>query len=352
MRKSQRPPVSIKERWKGFRQTMFTAYFDSGTTNTRLYLLDERFHIICQEKAGIGSKDAAICGSSRTLITSMKELYDRALESCGLRDEDVEALYASGMVTSPYGLKEVPHQQIPVSIETFAGSLYPYFEDEAFHRTIYLVPGLKTPGEDMTFVNNMRGEEIEVIGALDDLPQPPGGVAVILPGSHTHVAYIKEKQIKGLLSNFTGELFHALKTATILAPVLSAEEELDEPAVKRGYQCLEEFGFNRAIYMAHAMRIFEKGTLQERFSFGEGVINGGMRQSIEYYCENFWEGCRTVALLGNEFMYKLYSYIFEDSKRIKEVLWLPDSESMPYSVKGLARIAGIRDEQKKNCMKD
>ena len=329
---------------------MFTAYFDSGTTNTRLYLLNEDFKIAASEKAEIGSKDAAIQGDNKTLIASMKRLYDGVLKKCGLADQDVETIYASGMVTSPYGLEEVPHLQVPIDLKVFARSLRCHLEEQAFHRRIFLVPGLKTGGKDLAYVNNMRGEEIQVIGALEDLRERAagleGGIAVILPGSHTHVAYVKEGEIQGLLSNFNGELFHALKTATILAPVL-AGEELDEAMVKKGYSCLSEFGFNRAIYMAHAMRIFQEGSPRERFSFGEGVINGGIRQSVEYYCRHFWKDCCAAAVLGNSFMYRLYSFLFQESPLIEKVLWLPDSEERPYSVKGLARIAGLRRERNK-----
>lgn len=50
------------------------------------------------------------------------------------------------------------------------------------------------------------------------------------------------------------------------------------------------------------MRIFEQGTPQQRLSYGESVIMGGVRQSLEYYCEHFWKECRTVALVSDEFM--------------------------------------------------
>lgn len=323
-----------------------TAYFDSGTTNTRLYLLNSQFHVIFSEKQQIGSKDSAIKGSNRKLILSMKKMYDHALGSCGLEDRNVAEIYASGMASSPYGLKEVPHLQVPIRISAFSDSLYRYFEETCFFRNIYLVPGLRTADPNFVYVNNMRGEEIEIIGALDDIKrQADGKAVVILPGSHTHAACVETGAIKGILSNFTGELFHALKTATILSPVLSLEEqELNKEMVQKGYQCLNKFGFNRAIYIVHAMRIFREGSEEERFSFAEGVINGGIRQSVEYYCENVWNDCNTVVLMGNAFMYQLYSYLFEGSCIISQVVFLPDSEERPYSVKGLEKLIRLRGE--------
>ena len=185
----------------------FIVYFDSGTSNTRIYLLDFRFQVLYWKKQPIGSKDSAISGSSSVLRKGMKALYDELLETCRLADKDVGQIYASGMVTSPYGLKEVPHCQVPIDVEHFSQKLYPYREEQYFEREIILIPGLRTDSFDFTFVNNMRGEEIQVIGVLEDIKGFTGGSAVILPGSHTHVAYVKQNMIKGILSNFTGELF-------------------------------------------------------------------------------------------------------------------------------------------------
>lgn len=324
------------------RKKWFTVYFDSGTSNTRIYLLDSRCRILYWQKKSIGSKDSAISGSSLILRKSMKILYDELLNACRLTDGDVERIYASGMVTSPYGLKEIPHCSVPIDVETFSAKLYPYQEDRYFHREIILIPGLRTGSFDFSFVNNMRGEEIQVIGALEELKGLTGGSAVILPGSHTHVAYVKQNMIKGILSNFTGELFHALREETILSPVLAAESPLVEEMVKRGYACLKDFGFNRAIYIAHAMRIFSQGTPEDRFSFAEGVINGGIRQSIEYYCANVWPDCKNVVLVGNAFMHQLYDCLFADSSLISGIHWLRDQDERPFSVKGLEKIMQAR----------
>ena len=134
----------------------YILYFDSGTSNTRAYLLDRDFRICDSAKRTVGSKDSAIAGSNRVLIEGMKILYDQVLEANSLSDGDVEAIYASGMVTSPYGLKEIPHLVLPMTVQDFADSLYPFHEDTCFHRDIFLVPGLKTLSDDFSFVNNLE----------------------------------------------------------------------------------------------------------------------------------------------------------------------------------------------------
>lgn len=323
----------------------YILYYDSGTSNTRAYLLDGDFSVKYTAKKAVGSKDSAIAGSNRVLIEGLKELYDQVLSAGGLEDGDISAIYASGMITCAYGLKEVPHLVLPLTVEGFAGSLVPFFEDTLFRREIILVPGLKTVHEDITFVNNMRGEEIEILGALDELQAvgAPHDLAMVLPGSHTHVTYLRGEQITDIISNFTGELFHAIQKNTILSPVLQWDgTPPDREMVLKGYANLEKLGFNRALYICRAMDAFSEGTPHQRFSYGEGVILGGVRQSLEYYCRNFWPDCRTAVLVSDEFMYRLFSILFEDSPLIETVLWLPISKEKSYGVSGLKKILSTR----------
>ncbi len=321
----------------------YVVYFDSGTTNTRAYLLDRSFQIRHSAKKAVGSKDSAIAGTNRILAKGMKVLYDELLTAAGLTDADISAIYASGMVSSVYGLLEVPHLPLPLTAADLAQHICPCREDAFFHRDILLVPGLKTVGEDVSLVNNMRGEEIEIAGAMDALDGRVRDVVFLLPGSHTHAAYVQGEQITGILSTFTGELFYALRKDTILAPVLSSTgQELDGEMVRLGLENLERYGFNRALYICHTMRTFGEGSPRQWLSYGEGVILGGVRRALEYYCQHFWTRCHTVALVSNQLMYRLFSILLADSAYIDTVLWLP-TESQNYAVAGLKRLVSLAE---------
>ena len=54
----------------------YLLYFDSGTSNTRAYLLDRNFQVKYVAKKAVGSKDSAIAGSNRVLVEGMKALHD------------------------------------------------------------------------------------------------------------------------------------------------------------------------------------------------------------------------------------------------------------------------------------
>lgn len=318
---------------------MAIAYFDSGTTNTRLYILNANHEIIDAGKRNIGSKDVAISGNRNILLSAMKEMLENTLKHIGYGNCHISDIYASGMVTSPFGIKEIPHVEIPVRVKEFADSIYPYKECDFFNCVINLIPGIKTGENEAELRNNARGEEIEAIGVMSEWDmQGNEAVALVFPGSHTHTIYIEKGYISGILSNFTGEIFHAFRTETILSSILNRNTEGLNEMVAEGARCAEKYGFNRAMYIAHGMNIFNEGSEIDRLSFCEGAINSGMKKSMEFYCQNKWNGCSTVAVVGDERTYHIYKLLFAESRIVKNLTYIKNDEVMPYTVKGLVKL--------------
>ncbi|MBQ6395641.1 MAG: 2-dehydro-3-deoxygalactonokinase, partial [Atopobiaceae bacterium] len=241
----------------------YRVYYDSGTTNSRIYLLDDGFNIVYTASEAVGSKDSATQGSNRVLVEALKRLYDGMLEKSGVAEGEIDpTLYGSGMLTSPHGLMEIPHLLVPVDVAEHARQMRIFHESTLFDRDFLLVPGLKTSFTQISDAGNMRGEEMEIIGVMDAVEEifPGREVALIFPGSHTHTALVANQGVRGILSQMTGELFFAMREDTLLAPTLTSEDRTLYPEmVKRGMADVERFGFNRAIYIAHAMNVFGEG---------------------------------------------------------------------------------------------
>ena len=331
----------------------YLVYYDSGTSNSRIYLFDEEYNILYTEKKNIGSKDSSIAGTNLVLLEGLKQLYDNMLAASGINEADIQSpIYASGMVTSPYGLTEVPHLLVPLTVQQLAAGMADFFEDKVFHKQFRLVPGLKTLGDDAASINNMRGEEIEIIGAIDKIAEmyPGKKVAVVLPGSHTHVALVEGDKVTAILSNMTGEIYYAISSSTVLSAVLTDNSEpfdtdhLDLDYVKQGMQNIERYGLNRAIYICHAMRLFNKGTVSQRKSYAEGVLMGGFAKGLAYYTEHEWQGCDTAVIVSDEFMHKFYSTVLEKVPALKNIGWLPISKDVSYAVEGLKKIIKSRKD--------
>lgn len=322
-------------------------YFDSGTTNSRGYLMAADGTVLDSQKCTVGSRDSAITGSNKVVIDALYGIYTTLLERNGASDADVERIYASGMVTCPYGLCEVPHVNVPVTVEEFAKSIYAFYEEQRFRREIRLIRGLRTLADSASQINNLRGEEIEVIGALPKLKHCFGEreVAVIMPGSHTHTLLVKNGVIEDLLANFTGELYSAIRRGTILAPVLDVEvDEFDADSIKLGVENLRKYGFTRALYICHAMRLFDDGTTVSRASYAEGVILGGMCQSLDWCKEERWKDLQDLVIIADAVTADIYSKVlanclhdFTVHTMVIDKDWIPAVEGIRVLMKAEGR---------------
>lgn len=319
----------------------FTAYFDSGTTNSRLYLLDEKGRCVYRSRCAVGAKDSAKAKNGEVQTKALHELYTGALEQMCLTDADVELVCISGNVTSRYGVHEVEHLVLPQSAESFAKGLFTFYEDKYFRRDITLVPGVKQLCDDFELTGLARGEEIELFGMLDYLRHKCAGrtVAVAMPGSHTHIAYLRDNAIEGMCSNITGEIFHALKEETVLAPVLEADGPLCAEWVRKGVSALNRYGFTRALYLTHTMRILERYTPGERRSFAEGVIFGDIAQSVDVFTGKLFPDCDTLLIAAEQEIGELYKTVFSMCSTFKTVDLLPPSEE-PWALMGFRKLFG------------
>lgn len=319
----------------------YTAYFDSGTTNSRLYLLNEKALCVYRSRCAVGAKDSAKAKNGEVQTKALYELYSSALQQMCLTDTDVELVCVSGNVTSRYGVHEVEHLLLPQSTESFAKGLFTFYEEKYFKRNITLVPGVKQVCDDFELTGLARGEEIELFGMFDSLKRERSGetVAVAMPGSHTHIAYLKDDTIAGMCSNITGEIFYALKEETVLAPVLEADGPLYAEWVRKGVSALKRYGFTRALYLTHTMRILERYTPGERRSFAEGVIFGDIAQSVDVFTGKMFPDCDTLLIAAEREIGELYKTVFSMCSTFKTVELLPPADE-PWALMGFRKLFG------------
>ena len=326
---------------------MYCVYFDSGTTNTRAYLIKDA-KILDMVKSSVGSKDSSITGSNTVLLKGLKRLFEELLNKNGIDESQISDIYASGMVTSPFGIKEVPHISTPVSRKKLSDSTYVHYEQYFFKREIKLIRGVKTVSDDFNAnpytiadINNMRGEEIEVFGVILNLPPEwqNENIAIFLPGSHTHVAHIKNSELLDIWSTFSGELFHALSTGTILSNSVLADSGVIDPQMALlGLSNLHEYGFNRALYICHAMKIFDAADNLQRKSYIEGVIVGGIVFGFENIVEQRWKSVQRIVLAGRNSLTSIYEILLKDLMPNCAIMTIATDEKHSFAVQGFINI--------------
>ncbi len=188
----------------------------------------------------------------------------------------------------------------------------------------------------------MRGEEIEILGIWSSISSDVNSdpCIVINPGSHTHSSYIEKCILKDIYSTFSGELYHAITTGTIIAGAIDNLASPDFDAAYNGYLALEENGFNRALYICHAQRLFEVGSSSSRQSFLEGVLMGSMVSGIRNLCNGKWKGAKKIFVAESGDVSKFLVYLLKKVLSNLEVLELPPENSGSFVLSGFREILG------------
>lgn len=145
------------------------------------------------------------------------------------------AVVASGMVGSAQGWREAPYVRCPATVKSLAE------QNTTVHsglgQDILIAPGVlfDEPGE---LPDVMRGEEIQIAGALLQNPQWSERSCIVLPGTHSKWAQIENGRILRFASYLTGELFAVLSTHSILGRLMPAapqgKPETDVAAFEMG----------------------------------------------------------------------------------------------------------------------
>lgn len=244
---------------------------DSGTTNSRAYLVDE-CKIAASASRNVGSRNTAISGSNAELAKGIRELL---LELMAANNGPVEAIVASGMITSNMGLCELAHVPAPADRTQLALAMQPKTLAEVSDMPIYFIPGVRTapaqaPSEEFDM---MRGEETETCGVLVQL-KLGGSAVLVLPGSHTKFVKVEDGAIISSLTTLSGELIWAIRKESILASSLPREfeTEIDEHALLRGAHCARQYGLSRACFSTRVLDILGKTTATARANFLLGAV--------------------------------------------------------------------------------
>lgn len=129
---------------------------------------------------------------------------------------------AAGMVGSRQGWCEAPYVDTPADIRTIAAHLVTVKSQDG--RDIHIVPGVRDAGAP----DVMRGEETQLIGALDLHPELRSGARLVLPGTHSKWVDLRDARIAGFATMMTGELYAVLLKHSILGAHMS-----DAPTTER-----------------------------------------------------------------------------------------------------------------------
>ena len=232
---------------------------DWGTTSLRAYRLDQAGAVLDKRE----SKSGILSVKPGGFPDELGKIAGDWLEA------GEKLVVISGMAGSKQGWAEAPYLACPASVAEIARATLPV----PFPATrVRLVPGLKARDADGV-PEVMRGEETQILGVLDRLPEQE--VTLCLPGSHSKWVRVRGGQILDFSTHMTGEVFAALSAHTILARSLHRGAAHHAGAFARGLdRARQGGGLLHQLFGLRSLSLFDAMPQMEAASYLSGLLIG------------------------------------------------------------------------------
>jgi 2-dehydro-3-deoxygalactonokinase len=308
---------------------------DGGTTKTRFTLWDGGA-ILAQTTRKVGASASQGNGVNQPLKDAVRSEIQRitAEYHCVLT-----GIYASGMITSNVGLMEIPHINAPVSFEKLAASVVSMRLDELcpgipFH----FIPGVKF--QDERGYDVMRGEEVEIIGALERFDKNLT-INFLHFGSHNKIIRYENAAITGAITTISGELLSAISTSTILKSSIADVDNgfvMNMDCIREGYNAAQKNGISRSLFQARLGHIIQRRDGDMSLSFVFGVL---LYDDILAFTPILRQDSDLLVLYGRDSFINGFQAALECVEGItfkEKIRVIPFEESKQLSLDGILRI--------------
>jgi 2-dehydro-3-deoxygalactonokinase len=302
---------------------MNIAIIDCGTTNSRIYIVDSRAHVLYRASIKVGVRDMAISGNNKALKDGLRRLFEHALQETNLQVSDIHCILSSGMISSEIGLLEVPHLWAPCSVDDLARNLQPYVDPSVFPASIpvYFIRGIKNAFDpkticlrDIDSLDFMRGEETQIVGLLEDskinLP-----FCVVVLSSHTKFIPVDAQcTILGSVTTLSGQLYEAILKETIIGKSLLPEgmgdsDFFDAEIVESARNEIEKSGLLRGLLLVRFFDTLLHTSVHERHLLAESLLAAEDMRALPSVEKLAGQLGRNFVLIGQAQRCRVYEYL-------------------------------------------
>ncbi|TDV18376.1 2-dehydro-3-deoxygalactonokinase [Paraburkholderia caballeronis] len=223
---------------------------DWGTTSLRAYLFGAAGEVLAAHTSAAGIMNLP----SAPEDGGFDAAFDDACGAWLAASPGLPAI-AAGMVGSAQGWVQAPYIETPASAEALAAAVVRV--STARGLSIAVVPGVLEPG---ALPNVMRGEETQIVGALEagdgdaGAPAVPQSALIGLPGTHAKWVVVEDGRIERFYTFMTGEVYAALTGHTILGRTMTLPAASDAAAFARGVTVAREHGAAGLLATAFSVR--------------------------------------------------------------------------------------------------
>lgn len=181
----------------------------------------------------------------------------------------------AGMVGSRQGWQEAAYCPCPAGLQDLAAALLWLVPGR-----LAIVPGLCQPSAPGTEPwasppDVMRGEEVQIFGALDQLQQQDA--TVVLPGTHSKWVQVRGGRIEAFHTHMTGECYQWLRHQSLLSRTLPEADAavLDTEAFSQGVQrALQGHGLLHNAFGTRTLALFDELPPQRLPDYLSGLVIG------------------------------------------------------------------------------
>ncbi|WP_282829290.1 2-dehydro-3-deoxygalactonokinase [Pelomonas sp. V22] len=202
---------------------------DWGSSSLRAMLIDGEGQVLLSRQSTQGA--STLHGGPAAFSAALDELI-------GDWHATGQPLLACGMVGSQHGWREVPYAACPADARALAtGALAVDWRG----RSVRLLPGLRCDTEAGP-PDVMRGEETQVLGALELLPELAARSCIVMPGTHSKWAQVVDGTVRSFATQMTGELYAVMRQHSVLGRLMLADPQPDLLAFAEGVRAARDHG--------------------------------------------------------------------------------------------------------------
>lgn len=306
---------------------MFFASVDCGTTNSRVYIINEKGEVKGKGKYQVGISDVAREKSNKILKEGLSKAFEEAFNNAKIDKNQLSCVISAGMITSELGLCEVPHISAPVGLDEMVQNLKKKIIEDIIAVDVpwYFIPGIKNYIdsnknyiEQMGNLDFMRGEEVQALGIVHQREtQEP--VTLVILSSHTKfIAINKEKQIEGSLTTLSGQIYRAFLESTSIGKSLlddgtpMPDNYFDIEKIDKGFDLVRKTGLLRSMMIPRFLDVLVKSKWYERLLIIESAIASDDLLSLSQVNSMGFTFKGPIVLTGQKRRCELYKHLLKN----------------------------------------
>jgi len=266
---------------------------DWGTTSARAYWLDGQGRVEHAASAPLGVQRLAAGG----FATALEALLAGT-------EHDALPLIACGMVGSRQGWVETPYRDCPCDAAALASAL-----TIVPGTRLAIVPGLRCR-DPAGIPDVMRGEETQILGALDESGDERALRVVVLPGTHSKWALVRGSSIETFTTFVTGELYGVLSQHSILGRLAVPGEDL--AALERGVRrsLAGDAGLTHELFSARTLALTGELAPEAVGDYLSGLLLGAELAAGQRWLQRQRASGESVHLIGDAPLCERYRRAF------------------------------------------